>query len=746
MTLLYCTDINSWSEMNAFSQPNTTAAGLYMKLATPLILSTAALNTTHMISLLTSHDSHHRKAIRVNGLLGLDLFPWLNPTQAPLTLTITRSLLRFYLKEKPLIESACERGITYANVSIFLFFQRITVNNDVRYYADEPLCPYVFSNTTQFELALLGQVTSITYNNVLRFKDYNTSDSKSINSNADYFTLGGYNYRLDTGIFHPLVFELVEHVCFQNTIGYLQNDLFKHFPFLYTITFEMENAGNFYHKYGIEWMLYLQNTSLVNMTEFNDTSLDLYKSIYKYPDSDFCLFAKFPFQNSIFLFPDCDALNACTVTLKFLARSNNYSYDPYGISCSIYDICNSSQTEISDSTVASKLALCNLSNYSKSDTIYPDYYENRLLSVFIINLLPFIFIPCSCVIGFFLNLLVIHTINKNKAKELKEDMYKYMKVNAIFNCIYCFIFLFYPINNCLEYYVSEFFCSSIYSTQFAQYFKIVVMTYFGEVFKMCANISYIMMTLNRYLLVGKDHAHWLVAIAKVEIKILISGTFIFSALINIGHGFEYQIKNPFLIPSHAGYNDYSDSHNRRFLNLNINVNKTYVAQYPTVNIATSYFVYSIGYFVVNFGFFFVINTLIEVQIVRRMHKELEEKRERVARMKINKFTSISSTTSTDSSNASAEAEDEKKERRVIIMVVVNSLLNFILRFPDFFIFLEENSNSWMAHLDNMLPGFPALLLHISYLSYILTFSFNVFVFYKFNSKFKEAFVNLFKTN
>jgi hypothetical protein len=49
-----------------------------------------------------------------------------------------------------------------------------------------------------------------------------------------------------------------------------------------------------------------------------------------------------------------------------------------------------------------------------------------------------------------------------------------------------------------------------------------------------------MMTLNRYLLVGKDHPPWLVRIAKLKFKWVIRGSLFFSGLINIGHGWQYQ--------------------------------------------------------------------------------------------------------------------------------------------------------------------------------------------------------------
>jgi hypothetical protein len=97
----------------------------------------------------------------------------------------------------------------------------------------------------------------------------------------------------------------------------------------------------------------------------------------------------------------------------------------------------------------------------------------------------------------------------------------------------------YPINSC-NWNPNYIFCSAIYTTQFAQYYKIIMIAYFGETVKMCANISYLMMTLNRFLLIGKDHAPWLVSIAKTEFKWVIRGSVLFSAVINLGHGWEYE--------------------------------------------------------------------------------------------------------------------------------------------------------------------------------------------------------------
>jgi hypothetical protein len=108
----------------------------------------------------------------------------------------------------------------------------------------------------------------------------------------------------------------------------------------------------------------------------------------------------------------------------------------------------------------------------------------------------------------------------------------------------------------------------------------------------------------------------------MEYKWLIRGSLAFSILINIGHGWEYQAAEDTV----ANQQVYTDIAYR-------NINGASYSDYPKANQETPYFVYSIVYFLINFGVFFILNTGIEVKIVRRMHKELKEKRERHAKMK-----------------------------------------------------------------------------------------------------------------
>jgi hypothetical protein len=132
---------------------------------------------------------------------------------------------------------------------------------------------------------------------------------------------------------------------------------------------------------------------------------------------------------------------------------------------------------------------------------------------------------------------------------------------------------------------------------------------------------------------------------------------------------------------------------------------------------------------------------VEAMIVLRLHRELSEKRKRLAVMsELNR----SSQQASDQQKKKLE-EDEARERRVLIMVLLNSGINFVLRSPEILFFLiQAGVLTNLSPLDYestalYVPFLPQSLLEFSYFTYILTFCSNVTIYYFFNQKFKEAF-------
>jgi hypothetical protein len=398
----------------------------------------------------------------------------------------------------------------------------------------------------------------------------------------------------------------------------------------------------------------------------------------------------------------------------------------------VYAICWQNNLSVPNLTsIKLKINQCYLDKNSSRTNKQKEYYtldggyQLELNLELAQDFLAFICIPIACIIGFLLNLRVILTIKTNNKVELKEDFYKYMSLNSKFNCLYCLIYVFYPINYCLTNVSSGLFCSPVFNTVAAQLYKLVFMTYFGEAVKMCSNISYIFISISRYMLIGKEHSLILESISKVKIKKLILLAVIFSALMNIGHCFQFKINYGwgFMLENYF-YVTAPDA-------------------YPVI-VLTNYSltIYFLVYFLINFVVFLVINTVVEASLVRKIHEEIAEKRKKTEEEIKN--TSLNNSAQSQVVNNVLKAkqkkieQDAKKETRAIIMVISNSLINFILRLPEIFVYVL--SSKILDTNFTKIPIFSILMVSSSYLAYILTFTTNVAIFYFFNIKFKQQFV------
>ena len=80
-------------------------------------------------------------------------------------------------------------------------------------------------------------------------------------------------------------------------------------------------------------------------------------------------------------------------------------------------------------------------------------------------------------------------------------MYNHILINAVFNIAYCLIMTLKLVNTCI-FDDSLIFCSSLYQTDQAQYFKIVGIHFLGNVFKLSSNISYLSFSFSRFILIS----------------------------------------------------------------------------------------------------------------------------------------------------------------------------------------------------------------------------------------------------
>jgi hypothetical protein len=87
----------------------------------------------------------------------------------------------------------------------------------------------------------------------------------------------------------------------------------------------------------------------------------------------------------------------------------------------------------SNTDIDAQIKLCLMPNATTASDqqTYSDLYQKKFLIMLFEDIIPFVCIPCACLIGLLLNIKIIQTIKQNETKELKEDMYKYIQLHLL---------------------------------------------------------------------------------------------------------------------------------------------------------------------------------------------------------------------------------------------------------------------------------------------------------------------------
>jgi hypothetical protein len=732
-------NFTSWSDLRKglnnsnLSAFTTNSSELSLHPAKPIIL-TSEIEIWQLAAVKTG-VSNQNLTLNIIGLSGLEVAQWSNQAGfSSATLFIENSKVEFYVNGTKASNLGCSSNLllpfhsphkppsSQLNFSLFNVFTSIYFAHNNIYSAD-PICPYIFSNVNMNTICIFSQIDTFLMANLWRFQT--ATELIPLNSTISDYKINGYGYRLDTQVLDPLVFESLLYLSIFESIGSIQNDLFGNFQQILSIQFTLYSFRNFFHKIGIAWTLHLNSSLQQRLVAFTKAhSSWIVGAEYTYPDRDFCIFAQHLLQSAVLFVLDSPTLTECTTTIE-LILSNYYLYNislifnQWSYSDRIYSICLNSSNRTTNFT--NRISQCNLTENRGATTLYAEYHQVQFIVEFIQDLVIFIAIPCACFLGLLLNIIIIRTVHKNKKKDLKDTFYVYMSINAGFNCAYCVIFLFYPINSCVNIQSGGYFCSSIRASVVTQLYKIVFVAYFGEAIKMCANIFYILMNVNRYMLIGDKHNPTLEKISKWDIAWVVGISIGISLLLNVGHAFQYNLNElTIYIDDPYGF--------------------TYLYQiYPYIYAYSflSIQIYLIVYFVINFLIFFIVSTAVDVIIVRKLHAALEDKKTKTKDMKAH----VSADTISFRKKRKLEIED-RSEERAVLMVVVNALFSFFLRLPELLVVLSGSPmlfGTVLAYFFDLFSSILEFATDVYYLAYILTFSTNFLIYYLFNMKFKETF-------
>ena len=145
-------------------------------------------------------------------------------------------------------------------------------------------------------------------------------------------------------------------------------------------------------------------------------------------------------------------------------------------------------------------------------------------------------------------------------------MYSHMLVNSVFNILYASILATSLLNTCVFYSESSgvTFCSGVYRTTSAQYYKIWIIEFVGNIVKTCVNFSYIMFATNRLVFVAaniSDKCRALKkAFEKLKFKIYLPILVCFASLISLHKLFEYQVNELMISTISFPYEIYNELH------------------------------------------------------------------------------------------------------------------------------------------------------------------------------------------
>jgi hypothetical protein len=269
------------------------------------------------------------------------------------------------------------------------------------------------------------------------------------------------------------------------------------------------------------------------------------------------LFKNFPHKNLVIpAFPAFVAANAnfeCTCTLIWLLQNHELyfklslmnqklrkDFDFYLKNFTV-DICTTKNnfSFLYDSCrFEEKLSKCNTFSIPKKI-----HYDLTALNLFFLlewlKLVIEVYAKTFLVIlGLITNMGTMLVVKiRNFQKNFHNIMYKHIFYNSMFNFIFCFINSFSLLNTSI--FSKTSFCSSVYKTYAAQYFKIVFLLFVGNALRLCCNFSFLSFSVSRFYVSTAKKSKFFLRFEKLNAKLLYSIMFVSCSLWSMYKLFEY---------------------------------------------------------------------------------------------------------------------------------------------------------------------------------------------------------------
>ncbi|CAF0817645.1 unnamed protein product [Brachionus calyciflorus] len=370
------------------------------------------------------------------------------------------------------------------------------------------ICPFFFQNIDIKLLMLYYQTNTFYKKNFLNFETI--PDSIDLNTNIRSLNLlFTHNLRLGTNILNRNVFKNILFMSVDGKLESIDDNLFSYFNSLKIIVFDLYHAKNLFHK-GLDWtysinkdiQVDLDNTTQVN-EYFNFKTLILIKDLNEYsdstftmlnlfPDEDFCLYKKFPFNKMIYLVVlEGSEHFKSSCTFNFIRQQNSkisFDYPNFFANSFLHNI-----SEISHCNFTKLSLLCEKEQIYADSFEIENFYETSMLIDFLILI---ILDPIFSLLGLLINLF---TFIFFKAEALNKNQYNFIRFYSALCCFYFVISLTNLITECQL--PNGIYCSNIHKLIHVQYFRKIFTDTIQFFLKVCLNFVIIGFNYFQYRIV-----------------------------------------------------------------------------------------------------------------------------------------------------------------------------------------------------------------------------------------------------
>lgn len=643
---------------------------------------------------------------------------------------------------------------------------------------DQQTCSLLFKNAKIYQLYVDYLSDCFIKRNLLGFiSPPNETGENGLESEIKKAWIFVYKVKLDNRLLNEQVFEQTIKLFIKGEIGRIESSLFRRLNRLSYVYIRISNTRAMFSQ-GIDWIKSINGFLNVNMSNKSSVIKNLnnvaviqtYKKVsllegeknmkllekpYMFLDEDFCLFVEYPFQQLVFMNPHTVCVNnncSCTLLwlLKYVYRLRESKHvieyltqqlsEEYPFYFDKYD------KQLAKCDFEQRINKTCLNKTVKTiNEVRLTFYSALVISQYV-EFVVVILLPIVGIAGIVTNIVNIQAIARVDLTKTPEDrqqktLMRFMLAYSIVNLIYCLIHTLSLLSICID--QDSVFCSDLYYTQFAQYYKIIFVEFMGANFKSLSNLIYFAISVNRYILLEKDGKlasftsrivliiHKKVKIAVILIIVTVSFGFnthklIIYQVLDTGVVNLFYDKYPILFFSLPFFVE-----NSHFYDENQNYGKD-----AYVNLKSSiYEVFTFVNFALNDVVIFFTFTVVDILLLIAFKKSTEKK---MSFIKLNM----------DEKRMKKKlTELEQAVKNVFKVILVNIFLLLTVKSYDFFISLSK-FNIWKQGLldtdsNRKLNGFCHLVKicssyeDLTKVAYMIYYCFSTVMFYYLNRNFRS---------